>query len=84
MVGQTSPSFPLPVGEGCSLPPLSLRERGRERGIGDTAIPAGETPLLAVADLQVHFPIRRGLLQRAVGAVRRNGASSRKSFRATS
>jgi len=69
-VGQPSPSFPLPEGEGSSLPPLSLRERGRERGIGDTAIPAGETPLLAVADLQVHFPIRRGLLQRAVGAVR--------------
>ena len=27
-------------------------------------------PLLQVADLQVYFPIRRGLLQRAVGAVR--------------
>jgi len=39
-------------------------------GARDTAIPAGATPLLAVADLQVHFPIRRGLLQRAVGAVR--------------
>jgi peptide/nickel transport system ATP-binding protein len=29
-----------------------------------------ETPLLAVSDLKVHFPIRRGILQRAVGAVR--------------
>jgi peptide/nickel transport system ATP-binding protein len=34
------------------------------------AKPAAEEPLLEVADLKVHFPIRRGLLQRAVGAVR--------------
>lgn len=27
-------------------------------------------PLLAVSDLQVHFPIRRGLLQRTIGQVR--------------
>lgn len=36
--GQRSPSFPLPEGEGSSLPPLSPRGRGRERGIGGTAI----------------------------------------------
>ncbi len=41
-----------------------------EVGAGDTAMAAESTPLLAVKDLQVHFPIRRGLLQRAVGAVR--------------
>jgi peptide/nickel transport system ATP-binding protein len=28
------------------------------------------TPLLAVAGLRTHFPIRRGLLRRTVGAVR--------------
>ena len=39
-------------------------------GAGDTAISAGSAPLLEVKDLQVHFPIRRGILQRAVGAVR--------------
>jgi len=39
-------------------------------GAGDTATAADTKPLLAVKDLQVHFPIRRGILQRAVGAVR--------------
>ncbi len=39
-------------------------------GAGDTAIAVGSAPLLEVKDLQVHFPIRRGILQRAVGAVR--------------
>jgi peptide/nickel transport system ATP-binding protein len=39
-------------------------------GAGDTAIAAESKPLLEVRDLQVHFPIRRGILQRAVGAVR--------------
>ncbi len=34
------------------------------------AAAAEERPLLQVTDLKVHFPIRRGLLQRAVGAVR--------------
>jgi peptide/nickel transport system ATP-binding protein len=29
-----------------------------------------ETPVLAVRDLQVHFPVRQGLFRRAVGAVR--------------
>ena len=39
-------------------------------GAGNTAIAGEEKPLLAVEDLKVHFPIRRGILQRAVGAVR--------------
>ncbi|MCX7150201.1 MAG: ABC transporter ATP-binding protein [Rhodocyclales bacterium] len=39
-------------------------------GAGDTATAADLKPLLEVKDLQVHFPIRRGILQRAVGAVR--------------
>jgi oligopeptide/dipeptide ABC transporter ATP-binding protein len=39
-------------------------------GAGDTAIAGDSRPLLEVSDLQVHFPIRRGILQRAVGAVR--------------
>jgi peptide/nickel transport system ATP-binding protein len=41
-----------------------------EVGAGDTAIATDPEPLLQVTDLQVHFPIRRGILQRAVGAVR--------------
>ncbi len=39
-------------------------------GAGDTAAVVELQPLLEVRDLQVHFPIRRGILQRAVGAVR--------------
>ena len=39
-------------------------------GAGDTGISAESKLLLEVKDLQVHFPIRRGLLQRTVGAVR--------------
>ena len=39
-------------------------------GAGDTVIAAASRALLEVSDLQVHFPIRRGILQRAVGAVR--------------
>ncbi len=35
----------------------------------ELALPAAR-PVLAVTDLQVHFPIRRGLLQRTVGHVR--------------
>ena len=36
----------------------------------ETARPEAQTPLLEVADLKVHFPIRRGVLQRVVGQVR--------------
>ena len=39
-------------------------------GAGDTAIGDESRLLLEVSDLEVHFPIRRGILQRAVGAVR--------------
>ena len=39
-------------------------------GADDTALAAESMPLLDVTDLQVHFPIRRGILKRAVGAVR--------------
>ena len=33
------------------------------------ALPSGQAPLLDVADLKVHFPIRKGILQRTVGHV---------------
>ena len=39
-------------------------------GAGEAPIAGGSKALLEVSDLQVHFPIRRGILQRAVGAVR--------------
>jgi peptide/nickel transport system ATP-binding protein len=38
--------------------------------IGRGPVDAGLTPLLEVRDLQVHFPIRKGVLQRVVGQVR--------------
>ena len=41
-----------------------------EVGAGGAAFAAEAKPLLEVADLKVHFPIRRGILRRAVGAVR--------------
>ncbi|RTL55472.1 MAG: ABC transporter ATP-binding protein [Rhodocyclaceae bacterium] len=36
----------------------------------EDASPAAHLPLLQVTDLQVHFPIRRGLLQRTLGHVK--------------
>ena len=45
----------------------------RKVGAGETAlvgVPAAPPALLTVRDLKVHFPIRRGILQRAVGYVR--------------
>jgi len=39
-------------------------------GAGGTADVDETAPLLEVAGLEMHFPIRRGVLQRAVGAVR--------------
>jgi peptide/nickel transport system ATP-binding protein len=52
--------------------------RARRRPLPQKSAPAtrqrrfadDSRPLLEVSDLQVHFPIRRGMLQRAVGAVR--------------
>ena len=38
--------------------------------VADGRIEAGQAPLLSVRDLKVHFPIRRGVLQRVVGHVR--------------
>ncbi|MFH1873335.1 MAG: ABC transporter ATP-binding protein [Pseudomonadota bacterium] len=53
----------------CFLPGAAPAVAARV-GAGDTAAYVETRPLLAVRDLQVHFPIRHGLLQRAVGAVR--------------
>ncbi|MFN3752122.1 MAG: dipeptide ABC transporter ATP-binding protein [Thiobacillus sp.] len=47
-----------------SLPVAVARSAGTTRAV------KAATPLLAVDDLKVHFPIRRGLIQRTVGHVR--------------
>ncbi|MEW6413978.1 MAG: ABC transporter ATP-binding protein [Pseudomonadota bacterium] len=47
-----------------SLPVAAARGAGAARAVKAAA------PLLAVDDLKVHFPIRRGLIQRTVGHVR--------------
>lgn len=47
-----------------SLPVAAARDAGAARVVKAAA------PLLAVDDLKVHFPIRRGLIQRTVGHVR--------------
>jgi peptide/nickel transport system ATP-binding protein len=39
-------------------------------GSADTAATAGPKPLLVVDDLEVHFPIRAGILRRQIGLVR--------------
>src|SRR5207342_3381175 len=47
--------------------------RGRRparRGGGRVMSTVGRTPLIEVRDLQKHFPIKQGLLQRQVGAVK--------------
>ncbi len=54
----------------CHLPDAAPAVAGGEVGAGDAAIAETSKPLLAVRDLEVHFPIRRGILQRVVGAVR--------------
>jgi len=61
--GGNQPKPLAPAGEGeASEPPLSL---GESRGEGSRP---GAPPLLAVRNLRVSFPIRRGLLQRAHGS----------------
>ena len=57
--------MPGQVASGPAVPPLSLPlgEGRREGGVTTTA-----PPLLAVRHLSVRFPIRKGLLQRTVGA----------------
>jgi peptide/nickel transport system ATP-binding protein len=52
------------------LLPAAAPVLAAEVGAGDTASGAAGQALLEVTDLKVHFPIRRGILQRAVGAVR--------------
>jgi peptide/nickel transport system ATP-binding protein len=47
-------------------PDLAAYERERPR----RAVPAGEPPLLEVEDLAVHFPVRKGILQRITGHVK--------------
>ena len=47
-----------------SLPEAAVQRTGGQRAA------QGAAPLLAVDGLEVHFPIRRGLLQRTVGHVR--------------
>jgi peptide/nickel transport system ATP-binding protein len=38
--------------------------------VTSTLIPVPQTPLLEVSDLKVHFPIRKGVLQRKIGLVK--------------
>ncbi|QDX80384.1 ABC transporter ATP-binding protein [Denitratisoma sp. DHT3] len=59
----------------CHLPledaaPAAGPDLGREEAAPLPEPAAVAAPLLEVRDLQVHFPIRRGLLQRVVGQVR--------------
>ena len=54
----------------CHLPGAAPRLKDAGVGAGVAAIAAGSNLLLDVSGLEVHFPIRRGVLQRAVGAVR--------------
>ncbi|RIK77225.1 MAG: hypothetical protein DCC67_12960 [Planctomycetota bacterium] len=44
-------------------------------------VPEGTTPLLAVENLQVHFPVRRGVLQRVVDHIRAVDGISFKIYR---
>ena len=58
---------------GGSVGPVA--QGGKQGGSGERvefgySLPATSSPLLLVSDLHVHFPIRRGILQRQVGAVR--------------
>ena len=53
----------------CHLPGAAPAVK-MEVGAGTAAPAAAAVPLLEVSGLEVHFPIRRGILQRAVGAVR--------------
>jgi len=51
----------LPAWSGASRVAADARPR---------TVGSGDTPLLAVEDLRVHFPIRKGVFRRVVGAVR--------------
>lgn len=53
------------------VPPASNTHTGENQPQASRAVPAGASePLLRVADLAVHFPIRTGLWQRQTGIVR--------------
>lgn len=56
-----------------SLLPVAKGEnqatKSEQEGVG-YPLPATGYPLLQVSDLQVHFPIRKGILQRVVGSVK--------------
>ena len=52
-----------------ALPVAKRVEQGAEQEIS-TTLPATRYPLLQVENLQVHFPIRKGILQRTAGHVR--------------
>ena len=74
----TAPQHPYSQALFAALPDFSRRGQSLTGSRQDRAVPAtadpdahgaGET-VLEVRDLKVHFPIRRGLLQRQTGAVR--------------
>jgi peptide/nickel transport system ATP-binding protein len=44
--------------------------RAEKATVGDDAPPSATSPLLAVADLKIHFPIRKGLLRQIAGHVK--------------
>ena len=56
-------------GEPATEPGPEREARGATEEI-PSALPASDAPLLEVRDLRVHFPVRRGLLQRTVGYVK--------------
>lgn len=69
-----APQHPYSQALFAALPDFSRRGQALSGAASLTApraaTPAADDALLQVRDLKVHFPIRRGLLQRAVGAVR--------------
>jgi peptide/nickel transport system ATP-binding protein len=52
------------------LSPSPSPASGRGERTTESRILNPESPLLSVTDLQVHFPIRKGILQRVVGSVK--------------
>ena len=49
---------------------MAVRSSAPNESVGSPASPAQRGPLLSVDGLEKHFPVRRGILQRQVGAVR--------------
>ncbi|MDD3650578.1 ABC transporter ATP-binding protein [Immundisolibacter sp.] len=69
----TAPQHPYSRALFAALPDFSRRGQALTGAGADTHAPPPPSPaetVLDVRDLKVHFPIRRGLLQRQVGAVR--------------